>query len=114
MVASPVSTTPRLSSRSASSSSETSLPSGALKLTKRSAIFAIESAEAVWRPGASQEHPVSRLGPPVAQTVNLVQEARFLLARHQHARAQQRPLNRVRRERLRVHVAGHAPELIEH
>src|SRR5919199_1787524 len=101
MTASPVMTTPRLSSRSASSSSESSSSLGALRLTNDSGtpLVSRKTAEPIRRPWSRQAEAELGLGPSSLEVLNHVDELVLRIAPHQHARAEERPFNALPRRR---------------
>src|SRR5690242_3852393 len=103
MVASPTSTTPRFSSRSVSSSSDSS-PSGsaAARLCGSTDHLAGQSGKAVRRPRAAQLEAIAALAPSVLPLSHRRQEARLLGASNQQAQPRQRRLAGLR-QRLLVH-----------
>src|SRR3982750_4201853 len=90
IVASPVSTTPRFSKRSASSSRESSSELGVLRLTNLSGIAGLQATEAIRRPGAAQHQAIHGLGPVCLQAFDPCNETSLVSPRHEQTRANQR------------------------
>src|SRR4051812_11004802 len=102
MVASPVMTTPRLSSRSASSSRLSSLsPPGPSSWWLR--LAGCESTEAIRRPGAGEQDAVAERLPALLLGLDELQELLVFGALDKHAGAQQRTLHGIGRQRFDVH-----------